>query len=231
MSDKIVLGGSSVESELIEMGIPETKYCVINNCVPSGKPDVTESERKEILEHFELADTQFICTIGRFSKKKGMNVLAKAASEIEHDIDVVMVGDGPEMAKIQKIRRKIKTNNLKLPGIIWDDTKKRVLLEEAEAFIFPSYIEGFPLAPLEAMKYKCPVISSNIESVKDIMTCENTQFFEPGNHKDLAGKIDKIIQDDKRAEKLAQNAYEAVQDLSPETVCGRYEDLFCELKS
>lgn len=49
------------------------------------------------------------------------------------------------------------------------------LLSKAEALVFPSIYEGFGIPPLEAMVHSCPVIASDIPSVREV--CGDAAIF------------------------------------------------------
>lgn len=52
------------------------------------------------------------------------------------------------------------------------------LYRHAQAFVFPSRYEGFGIPPLEAMSQGCPVLASQIDSVKEV--CGDTAlYFDP----------------------------------------------------
>ena len=65
------------------------------------------------------------------------------------------------------------------------------LYSEAIALIFPSKYEGFGLPPLEAMKVKCPVLASDIPSIKEICG-DSVLYFDPNSIIDISKKINMI---------------------------------------
>lgn len=52
------------------------------------------------------------------------------------------------------------------------------LYRNAQAFVFPSRYEGFGIPPLEAMSQGCPVLASNIDSVKEVCA-DAALYFDP----------------------------------------------------
>ncbi len=62
------------------------------------------------------------------------------------------------------------------------------LYSNADLFIFPSLAEGFGYPPLEALQYGCPVLASDIPTIREI--CEtNVTYFDPYNAEDLYDKL------------------------------------------
>ena len=62
------------------------------------------------------------------------------------------------------------------------------LYRHAQAFVFPSLIEGFGLTGLEAMASGCPVIAANASVLPEIYGSA-ALYFEPTNSYDLADKL------------------------------------------
>lgn len=78
------------------------------------------------------------------------------------------------------------------------------LYQNALAFVFPSYYEGFGIPPLEAQYYHCPVISSNVASLPEVLG-ESVLYFDPYNESDLVEKL-KLLAGDRnlRANLISQ---------------------------
>ncbi len=74
------------------------------------------------------------------------------------------------------------------------ETDLSSLLRKAQAFVFPSWYEGFGLPVLEAMAAGTPVLSSNASSLPEI-GAEAVLYFDPADAADLATKIELITED------------------------------------
>jgi len=62
----------------------------------------------------------------------------------------------------------------------------------AEAFVFPSFDEGFGFPPLEAMACGAPVLSSRAGSLPEILDAA-ALYFDPGEPEELAGLLVEIL--------------------------------------
>ena len=49
------------------------------------------------------------------------------------------------------------------------DAELSELYKHAQSLVFPSLMEGFGLPPLEAMQCGCPVITSNVSSLPEVV--------------------------------------------------------------
>ena len=71
-----------------------------------------------------------------------------------------------------------------------------------------------PLKLFEYMVSKRPIVASDLPSVREILNEENAVLVEPGNPNALANGIEKVLSDEELANKIAEKAYEDVQQYS-----------------
>ena len=85
--------------------------------------------------------------------------------------------------------------------------------KNAECFVLPSLYEGFGLPILEAMKYGCPVLTSDISSLPEAGG-EAAVYFDPYNVNDMVNKIKKVLEDEKLRAKMRKEGLEQVKKFS-----------------
>lgn len=90
-------------------------------------------------------------------------------------------------------------------GVAWlgyvSDGELRALYEEACAFVYPSFYEGFGIPPLEAMGCKCPVVVARSSSLPE--SCGDAALYcDPSSPADIAEKIAFLLDDPELAEKM-----------------------------
>jgi glycosyltransferase involved in cell wall biosynthesis len=78
---------------------------------------------------------------------------------------------------------------------------------KAEAFVYPSYYEGFGLPVLEAMTLGAPVITSNTSSLPEVAG-DAALFVNPDNPMDLVDAILQIISDSNLRRELIEKGHE-----------------------
>ncbi len=76
------------------------------------------------------------------------------------------------------------------------DSELSWLYQNAEAFIFPSFYEGFGIPVLEAFANNCPAILSHTAALKEVggNACA---YFSPENIEDIKATIKSVISDEK----------------------------------
>jgi len=161
--------------------------------------DIPESSRREY-------DKQVVFA-GRLSKEKGVDILIKAFSSI-NDAHLLIIGDGPERERLQILSRNYP--NIHFLGLL---PNKLVLeyIKGSDIYVQPSRTEGLPTVILEAMACKTPVIATKIEgSVEIIDDGMSGILVEPGDIEALRENIRILLEDRKKAIRLAENAYKNI---------------------
>lgn len=105
-----------------------------------------------------------------------------------------------------------KFNNIKFVGYVSDE-ELITLYKFADCFIFPSFYEGFGIPPIEAMYNGCPVVVSNTSALPE--TCGNAALYcNPYDPKDIATKINLILNNNDLAEKYSMLGLNKVKEYS-----------------
>lgn len=100
--------------------------------------------------------------------------------------------------------------------------------KNAELFVLPSLYEGFGLPVLEAMKYGCPVVTSNISSLPEAGG-EAAVYFNPKSTDDIAEKIEKVLKDEKLRKKMISDGFDQVKKFSWEKSAKEMLSIFEEV--
>lgn len=87
------------------------------------------------------------------------------------------------------------------------------LYQNAECFVLPSLYEGFGLPVLEAMRYGCPCVISNISSLPEAGG-DAAFYFDPSNASDIAAKIEMVLNDEKLRKEMIEKGYKQVKKFS-----------------
>lgn len=88
-----------------------------------------------------------------------------------------------------------------------------LLYKNALCFVCPSLYEGFGLPILEAMRYGCPVITSNVSSLPEAGG-DACLYVDPTDVNDITEKIKKVLKDKKLREKMIERGREQVKKFS-----------------
>lgn len=136
--------------------------------------------------------------VGRLVKRKGVDVLLRAAKILESDprLKIRIVGGGPEGDSLKSLARTLAlSGSVSFDGIV-DSEKIAQLFAESDALVLPAIItetgdtEGLGVVLIEAMGYGKPVIASSAGGIVDIVADGETGLLvPPGDAEALAQAI------------------------------------------
>jgi glycosyltransferase involved in cell wall biosynthesis len=106
-----------------------------------------------------------------------------------------------------------------------DDSDLVVLLNTADALVFPSLWEGFGLPAVEAMACATPVLASDRGSLPEVVG-DGGLFFDPTSSQDLAEKTIAFLCDDELQARLSRQALRQSQSFGWERAAAMAEDCF-----
>ena len=142
--------------------ISSNKSSILKNAIEVDKFIFNEKKRNEIRELYNLKNSLVFGHIGRFEQQKNHLFLLRIFCDIlsiHSNSVLLLVGDGYLREKIEEeISRLNIENHVILTGVV-DNVND--LLQAMDVFIFPSIIEGLPLALVEAQATGLPCLASN----------------------------------------------------------------------
>jgi glycosyltransferase involved in cell wall biosynthesis len=143
-------------------------------------------------------------------------VLAKYLKEKGYEFEIDMVGSGVLLPKIEKMIRQYNLEGY--VNIIGNKPNNEVLkmMRESHIFIFTSDRgEGWGAVLNEAMSSGCTVVASHeIGAVPFLLKDkENGMIFESKNNASLANKVEYLILNEGKRERMAIEAYKTIKDV------------------
>lgn len=183
---------SNVIKDLIAQRCGRTKNVSL---VYNGVPVPEICEYPEYFEELGIEKGKYILGMCRFVPEKHLHDLVKAFSSINHlpsDIKLVLAGDTDfEDDYSRGLKQMARENGVVLTGFI-RGKKLHSLLTNALCYSLPSSHEGLPIALLEAMSYRLPVITSAIPANLEV-GLDSSCYHEVGDVAALASKLETII--------------------------------------
>lgn len=210
--DCLIVLSESWKEYFSSIGVDKNKIYVLNNIV--SPPNFKDVPRKDNKLHLMF--------MGEISIRKGGFDLLQAISDNKEyfkDKLLLRMGGNEVDGDIQTF---IKEHQLEefvsYEGWI-SGNKKTECLNWEDVYILPSYNEGLPIAILEAMSYKHPIISTPVGGIPEIIkTQENGILVHPGDKKEIAEAIKYYIEHPEDIKLHGEKAYQIVQDFFPQKV-------------
>jgi glycosyltransferase involved in cell wall biosynthesis len=151
--------------------------------------------------------------LGDVGRHKGVFDLARAFACVAPRfprLRLVFGGVGAIEEVAQLAARLELAGRIECPGWL-DAERKRAGLAGATIFVLPSYMEGVPMALLEAMSFGLPVIATRVGGIPEIVTHEvNGLLLAPGDSDALAAAIARLMEDPALRERLGKAARETI---------------------
>ena len=151
-----------------------------NDVIFNGRPLVEKKSQKEKNrknEKFVIGACAYI------TKRKCFEQVLYALREIP-DVDFHLVGDGPELDNLKILAKELGVvEQCKFFGFS-EDVYGYML--DFDAFVMSSESEGMPLSLIESASISCPIISTDLDVIKEMFPNGEVVFYE-------FGKIDSLI--------------------------------------
>lgn len=209
--------------------VPENKVVTIHNGVNIDRFKEQE-HAQNIREEFGLPnDSKILLSVGRLARAKGYDILIDSFSALrgKNNIFLLIIGEGPERPLLEsKIKEFGLSGRVFLPG---SRHNIEAYLSETDIFILPSRWEGMPMAIIEAMVAKRPVIATAVGGTKDLIEDGQTGFLLNNlNRENLANKIREVLDiGTEGLDVITERAFGAVKDeYSQDKMTRNYEELF-----
>lgn len=160
----------------------------------------------------------YLFFIGRLEERK--NILGiisafetlKEKYKISHKLVLAgKFGFGGDKIKL-KSENSLCKDEIILRGFISDE-EKFGLLKNADAFLFPTFYEGFGIPILEAQSQGTPVVTSNISSMPEV-TGESALLIDPKQPEEIAEAVQKILSNEDLKKDLVAKGLENVKRFS-----------------
>lgn len=191
----------SLVKDLPEFIIVPSKHTLVS-LVNSAKISRSKLEvipcAKEVSTYIQKTVPRSVYCVSRLEPGKGQDLLLQAWEEVIRAVPsahLYIIGTGSLKLKIQK--------NVTLMGWVPNALKE---IAKAQICVFPSHwpLEGFGLVAIEAMAMSKPVVGFNIGPLPEIIDSSCGILVEPGNIKQLAFSIIKLLKNPTLSRKLGQ---------------------------
>lgn len=161
--------------------------------------------------------------LGQIYQAKGIFDLVELICENKEEYRGKLVLDiGGGMYEEERLKTYIKDNALediiRFHGWVSGEEKVR-LLNLADAFILPSYVEGVPISILEAEAYGLPILSTPVGGIPEVVhDGENGYLFAPGNKHEMKAAIDITLRDADLRARMGEKSKIMVRGNLPENI-------------
>ncbi len=183
-----------LQAKVAQWGINQEKVSQIYNFInlKEFEPDYTPG--------------QYLLYFGRLAEEKGLLLLLQALREMP-ELNLKIVGDGPQKQLLAEYIKEYNVNNVQLIGHTTGD-KLNDLIKKARFVVLPSiWYENNPISVLEAFALGKPVIASDLGGLPELVKPGQTGFIFKAN--DLTDMKSQISQNYNNLEQISQMGRQA----------------------
>ena len=162
---------------------------------------------------------------GRLSEEKGILDLLDFLQLLSEDIDILILGSGPEESKVRE-KAKLFSNVHFLGYQSKENTIK--LIRGSDIIVQPSLMEGGTSSSiLEAMACKTAIIATSIDGNKEtIFHMETAYTVSPNNPVEINNAVNYLFENPQKQKIIIDNAYNLVLKYDWEQVGQKYLDIY-----
>lgn len=188
------------------IGFAESNTLVLTNATPP--PQIIK------LQPYKLTHSNYICTVGRPSYQKNIEMLLDVFIEVKKShkkTHLYIIGAGEYSPNLNKVRQLISANNLEnnVSIIPWVSRSNVLsILKNSKLYISTSRYEGMPYAVIESLSLKLPCVVTDVDGNRDLITNDyNGYIVQKTDVLDMSMKIKHLLKDNSKREQFGENAY------------------------
>jgi len=205
--------------KILPSNFPEDKIEITTAGVDTEifNPNVDGSK---IRDAYGLHNKNVVVYVGEISAWHGAEDLVHVASKLDENTRILMVGKNVELLK-EKAEELGGSDKFVFTGFV-NYNEVPNYIAAADVAVAPynpkgfKYMEkyGFYFSPIKIFEYMAcakPIITTNVEIVRDIIKENQCGILvEPGNVDEIAHAIEHLLKDKKKAEEMGRNGRKAV---------------------
>ena len=238
---RIIAVSKNTKNDLIKiLHIPSHRIDVIYEGVNNEFHQLNDDERAQaktnLTQNYGINQPFLLYTgVHRYHKNLPRLIEAFAILTTNHpDLQLVITGkpdplypEAHDLAQHLNLQDKVI-----FPGLV-PEKDLIALYNLAQIYVFPSLYEGFGLPALEAMQCGTPVCASNVSSIPEITGTakdgtHNAVLFDPLDPRDIATKIESILENPALQSQLIESGLKRVTAFSWEKMAKEILELYNE---
>lgn len=216
---KNIMGNSFLSEEKVE---------VIHNGVKLLNLKYDNNELKKIY-NINIEKKLILCSAANLNSDiKGIDYLIKALNNLRNksQIGILLVGKHTHEV-VAKLNREYAVYEM---GYVYDECVMEQINKMADLYVFPSLLENYSYALLEAMAAGTPVVGFDVGGNSEIINSKRGILVESTNIIEMSNAIEKIIFDDELRKEMSKNCIEFAQFHTEERMVEEYIKLYRKIK-
>lgn len=206
--DKIVFLSKETQREFVKLGIERSKTCALYNF---HSIDCDAELIKKKANDINTRSSRKMVFLGSIDERKGIFDLLSIFNDLDGEYELDICGNAPDNESKNKLNLLVQSapsDKVHLRGYVSGD-QKRMILQEADILVLPSYAEGFPIVLLEGLASGCAIITTRVGAIPEVFDDKNGALIEPGDKKALIQAISELSNSERLYKTIVFNYSEA----------------------
>lgn len=209
-ADRVVTVCGAFAAALQHLGVRQERLTVLHNAVSP----ILRAPAEEVIDLRRRLGIPFdalvLLSVGRLSAEKAHCDLVRAVAALKQggtarEFRLVLVGSGPELSRIQELRRALGVEDLVV--LAGTTTNMAQYYSLADVFVLPSHSEGSPNALLEAMMAGLPVVAAAVGGVPEIVESGTNGLLVPARDiQAMSSRIAELLGNEALRRRLGEHA-------------------------
>ncbi len=189
--------------------------CITNGVEPAFTEMVERGPRDRVI----------ILSAGRLHALKNYDKALMAVAALErNDVEYWIAGQGPEEQKLKESAESLGLEGrFRLLGFVPDLAS---IFRDVDILLIPSKWEGFGLAAIEAMNAGLPVVASNLEGLREVVTTNEGILVDPNDVNSIARALQELVEDYEKRRHMGRRAFERSFEFSAERMVNGYIEFY-----
>lgn len=188
------------------------KTDIFSNTIEINEIESDEDILQQMREKFKISSEHTIVGfIGRLSEQKGLIPFIQEFVKHKEDFkdcQFLLVGTGEQEQEIKNLIHQLNLESYFILTGFQEQTE--VFYQLIDIFFLPSLYEGLPMAILEAMAFKLPVISMNVGSINELLQNNCGILIQRRSYEEFLEELKQLKKNSSFQKQIALNGFNHV---------------------
>lgn len=207
---RVVAVSDEVKQRLLKAGVNSSRICLVENGIDLHPFDDVAPSLREMPG---LSGALLVGLVGRLSREKGVDIFLRAAASVSKEfpaVRFVVVGEGPDRDKLESLIDELGTRGS--VDMLGRRDDMASVYASLDVMVSSSRQEGLPMAMLEGMASRLPLVATSVGEVPAVVVDGRTGLLvEPEKVVDLAAAILTLLRDAGLRKRLGDAARQMVE--------------------